>query len=97
LAEGVGEFELTMQMRYFKADGTWAIVGRGKIPMQMDFKGAEQLRVFQRSLSLTNVAFEKPGIYEFRLVTVNYPQHSQITVLDGQTAVTRVLDRRDKL
>ena len=55
LAEGVGEFELTLQMRHFEASGMWTVVGQGKIPIQMDFKGAEQLRVFQRPINLTKV------------------------------------------
>ena len=97
LAEGVGEFELSLQMRYFEADGTWRTIGRGKNPTRMDFKGAEQLRVFERALSLANVPFEKPGIYEFRLVAVNYPEQGQMTVVEGQTAVIRVLDRRDQI
>jgi hypothetical protein len=97
LAEGVGEFELSLQMRYFEADGTWSIIGRGKNPTRMDFRGTEQLRVLKRALSLTNVPFEKPGIYEFRLVAINCPEHGQTTVLEGQTALIRVLDGRDKL
>jgi hypothetical protein len=97
LTEGVGEFDLAIQMRYLEADGIWKVIGRGKNSLRMNFRGKEQLRVFEQGFSLTKVPFGRPGLYEFRIVASNFPAQGQATALDGYTGLIRVLDSRDIL
>jgi hypothetical protein len=96
LTDGVGEFDLAIEMRYLQPDETRKVIGHGK-PTRMDFRAGRQLQVFDMGFRLTKVPFKEPGMYEFAVVTVSPELPSQTVPLEGQTALFRVLDSRDKL
>lgn len=85
LSEGVGLFHLSVEMRQVY-DGNRADrpVGRSEV-LALVFPGANQLNVYDVEFRMTNVPFDEPGLYEFRLMSGD-------DGLQGQTAILRVLD-----
>ena len=88
LTDGVGESDLHVKMLLVQADDSRKAIHRGE-PRRLEFPAGQQLQVFDTVFHMTNVPFDKPGVYEFQ-VWANYVE------LQGQTAQIRVLDARDK-
>lgn len=80
LTDGVGEFNLTVELRNHD---TGEFVGRSR-PEWWDFLGGDQLTVHEVVFKMTNVPFPTPGLYMFRLLT----NHVE---LEGGIAYLRVL------
>jgi len=93
--DGVGEFDLAMEMRFVQVDDTRTVIGRGK-PTRLTFPAGRQLQAFDRAFRLTNVPFKEQGMYEFAVVVVS-DKASQVVPLAGETALFRVLDSRNQL
>lgn len=89
LTEGVGDFQLVVEVRHLRDDGSQRRVGRSD-PVKIEFAGGNQLAVVDTVFRLTQVPFEEPGLYQF-LIMANYAE------LKGQVAEIRVLDRRSEL
>ena len=89
LAEGIGDFQLAVEVRQVRDNGTERKVGRSEAG-QIEFIGGNQLAVIDTVFQLTQVPFDEPGLYQFH-VMANYAQ------LKGQIAEIRVLDRRDRV
>jgi hypothetical protein len=83
-AEGVGEFQLAVEIRQLRDDGSVKTIQRSA-PVEADFAGGNQLTVVDLGIRMTNVPFDEPGLYQFR-VMANYAE------LSGQLAEIRVLD-----
>lgn len=90
LTEGVGAFNLGAELRLVLPDGSRPVVESWTNLMPVQFPGGQQLQVFDTAFRLTEVPFERSGIYEFGLLG-NYAP------LQGRTVQFRVLDGRDKL
>jgi hypothetical protein len=89
LTEGVGEFELHVEMRLVELDGGRKLIHRGK-PIRLEFPTGNQLHVLDAVFHLTKIPFDEAGLYEFQV----WAPH---VVLEGPTALIRVLDSGDKL
>ena len=89
LTEGVGEFDLAVEMRRVLAEDKRLTIGRSQ-PERIEFGGGNRLLVFDTVFHMINVPFDEPGLYEF-CVMANYVE------LQGPTAVLRVLDLGEKL
>jgi hypothetical protein len=89
LAEGVGQLQLAVEVRHLRDDGSERKVGRSEA-VEIDFVGGQQLAVIDTVFHMTQVPFDEPGLYQFR-VMANYAE------LRGQVAEIRVLDRREQL
>lgn len=85
LAEGVGTFRLSVDLRQVYDDGTPPrSVGRSEL-RQLTLPGASQLTVFDIPFRMTDVPFDGSGLYEFRVLAGDEE-------LEGRTAVLRILD-----
>ncbi|MBX9627317.1 MAG: hypothetical protein K2X82_26175 [Gemmataceae bacterium] len=79
LTDGVGEFDLTVELRNYD---TGERLGRSK-PERWDFAGGDQLTVHEVVFKMENVPFPTPGLYVFQLMA----NHAE---LDGGAAYLRV-------
>ena len=59
-------------------------VGRSEV-LHLTFPGANQLNVYDFPFRMTNVPFDNPGLYEFRVLADD-------EALEGHTAVVRLFD-----
>jgi hypothetical protein len=85
LTAGVGTFRLSVDVRQVYDDDTPPReVGRSE-PLHVTFPGGHQLNVYDIPFRLTDVPFDGPGLYEFRILADDEE-------LQGQTAVLRVFD-----
>ncbi len=75
---GVGAFRFSVQFR----NETGRVVGKSKPSDERNLSGGNQ--VFEEVFHLTRVPFDKPGLYEFKLLG----NHAD---LEGGTAYLRVL------
>jgi hypothetical protein len=78
LTGGLGTFRFSVQLR----DETGRVVGKTKPSDERALSGGNQ--VFEEVFRLTRVPFDKPGLYEFKLLG----NHAD---LEGGTAYLRVL------
>lgn len=87
LTEGVGTFRLSVEVRQVYDEGIPPRpVGRSET-RHLTFPGANQLNVYDVPFRVTDVPFEGPGFYEFRVLADDQE-------LQGQTALMRVFDPR---
>jgi hypothetical protein len=91
LAEGVGRFDLRVEMLQVRDDNTRRAVGSGD-PVSMEFPGGSQLLAFDTAFHMKMVPFREAGLYEFRVVVE--VDEGRFQALEGQTALLRVLDWR---
>lgn len=92
LAEGVGDFDLSLELRYVEVDDTRTVIGRGK-PVPLAFPAGRQLYVFDTAIHLTKVPLYKQGLFELAVVVAD-GEPSQWVPLAGPTAMFRVLSGR---
>ncbi len=88
LTDGVGPFQLAVEVRHLRDNGSHRTVGRSE-PVEIEFGGGNQLAVIDTVFHLTQVPFDEPGLYRF-VIMANYAE------LQGQVAEIRVLDRRSQ-
>jgi hypothetical protein len=86
LTDGVGQFDLQVEMRHAMADGSRRTVGWSST-VAADFPGGNQILVYGAVFHLKKVPFREPGLYEFRITASGQE-------LPGMIAELRVLDRR---
>jgi hypothetical protein len=84
LTDGVGEFELHIEMRYLPEREQPVLVGRGSAT-RIEFPGGDQLLARDMVFEMRNVPFDRPGDYEFSI----WANHVQ---LPGSAARMRVVD-----
>ena len=84
LTDGVGSFDLRVEMRQRRDDGTQRTVG-ASVPTRIDFPGGHQLRAFDTAFQLKKVPFREAGLYEFYVTADGHGE------LQGRTAELRVL------
>ena len=84
MGDGVGTFDLHVQMRFLPEGRAPEVIGRST-PTRLDFPGGAQLLLFDTAFDMRNMPFDEPGDYEFA-VLANYAP------LPGQTAPLRVFD-----
>jgi hypothetical protein len=85
LTAGVGTFRLSVDLRQVYDDGTPpGAVGRSEV-RHLTFPGANQLNVYDVPFRMTNVPFDEPGLYEFRVL-------SDDDQLEGHTSVARLFN-----
>jgi hypothetical protein len=84
LTDGVGTFQVAVEMRQRLDDGTERVVGR-TTPVTIPFPGGGQLGVIDAAFCLTDVPIDEPGLYEFRVLADD-------DELEGHTPTLRMLD-----
>jgi hypothetical protein len=84
LTDGVGTFRLLVEMRQRHDDGTERVVGRSDWTT-LTFPGGGQLGVYDAVFRMTEVPFDEPGLYEFRVLADGED-------LEGHTPTLRILD-----
>jgi hypothetical protein len=90
LTDGVGEFDLQVEVVQVRDDDTRRFSGSGG-RTRMTFPGGHQILAFDTAFRMTGVPFREPGFYEFRVVAEVEPD--VFRPLAGATAVLRLLDR----
>ena len=85
LTDGVGTFQLSIEMRQRLDDGTERPVGESSWTT-LAFPGGGQLGVHDAIFRMTDVPFDEPGLYEFRVLADGEE-------LDGPVSVLRVFDQ----
>lgn len=85
LTDGVGTFDVRVEMRQLLDGGGRRSVGAG-VPTRMTFPGGQQLLVFDSAFHMKQVPFREAGLYEFFLTADGEE-------LQGQTAQVRVFER----
>jgi hypothetical protein len=89
LTDGVGSFHLWIELRQRYDDGTERSVGVSEW-LALEFPGGTQLGVHDALFRMTNVPFDEPGLYEFRLVADGEE-------LSGHVPTLRILDWKTTL
>lgn len=84
-AEGIGEFELVVEIRQLLDSGGQRFVGNSNAET-IDFPSSERLLIRDTAFHLTKVPFRESGLYEFRALADGLE-------LVGMRSVIRVLDR----
>src|SRR5262249_7623108 len=84
LTDGVGQFDLTVEMRRIREDESREVISRGQT-VTVHFPSGQQLAVIDIAFLLEDLFFVSPGLYEFVVVTNH-------TELQGQSALLRVFD-----
>ena len=84
LTDGVGEFDLHIEMRLLHDDAPPELIGRGP-PTRMEFSGGLQLLARDTAFPMRNIPFDTEGVYEFSV----WANHAS---LQGLKARLRVLD-----
>lgn len=84
LTDGVGRFDLMVEMRQLRDDGTRRWAGSSKVE-PLDFPGGSQLLAFDKVFHMQGAPFHEAGLYEF-CVTADGE------VLEGVRFELRVLD-----
>jgi hypothetical protein len=85
LTDGVGTFRLTVEMRQRLDDGTERRVGESPWT-SLRFPGGGQLGVHDAIFRLTDVPFDEPSLYEFRVLADGEE-------LEGHLPTLRVFDQ----
>jgi hypothetical protein len=89
MGDGVGTFDLHIEMRFLPENGPPDVIGRS-IPTRLEFPGGQQLLLFDTAFDMRNMPFDEPGDYEFA-VMANYVR------LPGLTSKLRVLDLGNRI
>lgn len=84
--DGVGTFDLLVEMRHVLDDGQRRTVGYSRA-VRIDFPGGNQILIVDTAFHLEKAPFREPGLFEF-VVTCDGE------VLSGMAAEVRMLDRR---
>ena len=88
--EGVGTFELAIQVRHVRDDGSRRTVGSGGVT-RLTLPGGNALVVYDMVFHLRRLPFRGPGLYEFALIA-DAGEGGAWEPLAGATAVVRVFD-----
>lgn len=89
VTDGVGTFDLAVDIRRVLPDETRVPVGRSQ-PTRITFAPGDQILFQDWAFVLAGVPFDEPGLYEFVIVTDDVE-------LDGHSAVIRMLDLEESL
>ena len=85
LAEGIGEFDIHIEMRQLTEQGRRTVGASGV--SRIGFPTASHLLAFSTAFDLSGAGFREAGLYEFCLMVGGEE-------LRGQTAELRLLDRK---
>jgi hypothetical protein len=92
-AEGIGAFDLAIELLRIRDDGSRRSIGTSATT-RIEFRGGEQLLTRDSAFRLKKVPFREAGLFEFRATVA---AESGSSVLPGQVAEVRVIDRRVRL
>jgi len=93
LADGLGQFDLAVEMRHLVNDGPPRVMGWSPVT-RLPFRVGDRLDAIKTAFALRRVPFREPGVYEIRVLAEgDHPGRWE--PLTGVTFQLRVLDRRE--
>lgn len=94
LTDGLGTWEVAVEMRQRRDDGSYRFVGIGAMT-PLEFEPGPRLATKATAFELRNVPFREEGLYEFRVVAQTSDSATPTyEALNGPVAELRVLDPR---
>lgn len=95
LTDGVGQFELAVEMRQRVHDQSLRVVGWSSVT-RLEFPASPRLLMIDTAFALRHVPFREPGVYEIRVLADGDEPGSWMP-LTGTTYELQILDSREIL
>lgn len=92
LTDGLGAFELAIEMRHVTDDQRLRVVGWSPVT-RVEFARGDRLQTIDTVFALRHVPFREPGLYEIR-VLADSDAPDGWAPLAGATCELRILDSR---
>lgn len=92
LTDGLGQFELAVEMRQRVHDQSLRVVGWSSIT-RLEFPGAPRLLMIDTAFGLKHVPFREPGVHEIRILA-DGDEPGNWVPLAGTTYELQILDSR---